>query len=142
MGSGCSTVRVSPEGDPGSAWTQWEDGDGNIYYYNFRSGNYTYEPKECDWYEMVDDDGESYWMNMVTSETSWNGPCQPPEAFALQQVMENLVGQMHVALPMPQGAGAAAPAPAPMAAAPAPMAAAPMATAIAVEVGMLEQALV
>tara|TARA_B100001094_G_C17880342_1_gene646572 strand:- start:213 stop:551 length:339 start_codon:yes stop_codon:yes gene_type:complete len=95
-------VPTQPQGEPGSAWTQWEDGDGQIYYYNFRTGNYSYDRKECDWYEMVDDAGQSYWMNLVTQETSWDGPCQPPEALALQQVIESFVGQMHVALPMPQ----------------------------------------
>ena len=98
MGSACSTPRVAPsgpDGEPGSAWTQWEDGDGNMYYYNFRTGNYTYEPKECDWYEMRDENDQLYWMNVATGETSWNGPCQPPEALALQTVIEQVIGQMH-----------------------------------------------
>ena len=102
MGSACTTPRIvpsRPEGEAGSAWTQWEDGEGNVYYYNFRTGNYSYEIKQCDWYEMVDDNGQHYWANIATGETSWDGPCQPPEAIALQQVMENFVGQMHVALP-------------------------------------------
>lgn len=127
MGSACTTPRIvpsEPDGEPGSAWTQWEDGDGNIYYYNFRSGNYTYEPKQCDWYEMRDEHDQSYWMNVATGETSWNGPCQPPEALALQNVIEQAIGQMHVALPTSQ----AVPAPA----------AAPMATAVEI----VEQALV
>ena len=79
MGSACTTPRIvptQPQGEPGSAWTQWEDGDGQIYYYNFRTGNYTYEIKECDWYEMVDDAGQSYWMNLVTQETSWEVPAE------------------------------------------------------------------
>ena len=108
MGSGCSTSRVTrivpgePDGEPGSAWTQWQDGEGNVYYYNFRTGNYSYETKQCDWYEIVDEDGQPYWANIVTGETSWDGPCQPPEALALQQVMESLIGQIHVALPTSQ----------------------------------------
>lgn len=98
MGSGCSSTRVipgdAPQTDPGSPWVQWEDTEGGIFYYNFRTGVYSSEEQACDWYQFTDDNGNDYWYNYATHETSWNGPCQPPELHVLHDAMLHLVQQV------------------------------------------------
>lgn len=96
MGSGCSSpsvvVPALPTVEPGSPWILWSDDEDIEYYYNFRTGAYTQEERQCDWHQCYDEYNSAYyWANSATGETSWNGPCQPPELPLLFQAMNELM---------------------------------------------------
>ena len=109
MGSGCSSKRVhvseSNYGEPpasqaGSPWIFWEDEHGNPFYYNFRTGSYTAQEQECDWHQYYDDNENVYWYNSVTHESSWNGPCSPPELPMLVDAVQRLITDQINSLPV------------------------------------------
>lgn len=123
MGSGCSSHRVHagadsagepPKDEAGSPWIFWEDEHGNPFYYNFRTGSYTGEQQQCDWEQFYDDDENLYWYNSATGESSWNGPCQPPEFPVLIYAVQNMIRQQMSSLPLVNASGGA-PADAPVA---------------------------
>ena len=82
MGSSCSRpTRVHalrpPADEPGSPWVMYtEDSSEIVYYYNFRTGDYTYEEKVCDWHLVVMEN-LSWWHNVRTGETRWDPPGAP-----------------------------------------------------------------
>ena len=118
MGSSCSSTRVlatdsehmsRPTAEAGSPWILWEDEEGNRLYYNFRNGSYTSEEQQCDWQQYVDENNDAYWYNNVTHESSWNGPCSPPELPMLVHAVETLISQHLRSLPVVQASGMDAP---------------------------------
>ena len=52
-----------------SPWLEYQDENGNVYWYNYMTGNYTYEPQRCDWsYETYEDAFDGVWYNRITGE--------------------------------------------------------------------------
>ena len=109
MGSGCSSRRVHssetdfgepPTSEAGSPWIFWEDEHGNPFYYNFRTGSYTTQEQQCDWHQYYDDDENLYWYNSATQESSWNGPCSPPELPMLVDAVQRLITDQINSLPV------------------------------------------
>jgi len=109
MGSTCSVNQRNavvpsdaPSSNPGSPWILWEDDHGNAYYYNFRTGVYSHEEQQCDWYQYYDENGSVYWSNDATGETSWNGPCTPPELPMLFEAMQQMLDRHQMLNGRPQ----------------------------------------
>ena len=82
MGTACSRpTRVHalrpPAHEPGSPWIMYtEENTDVVYYYNFRTGDYTYDERVCDWH-LVLREGVSWWYNVRTGESRWNPPTTP-----------------------------------------------------------------
>ena len=53
-----------------------EEGTDTVYYYNYRTGDYTYEERVCDWH-LVLSDGVSWWQNARSGESRWDPPSAP-----------------------------------------------------------------
>ena len=82
MGGTCGrSARVQalrpPENEAGSPWVMYtEEGTDAVYYYNFRTGDYTYDERVCDWH-LVLRDGVSWWQNARSGESRWDPPSAP-----------------------------------------------------------------
>lgn len=58
-----------------STWTRWIDDDGEEYYWNYQTNEYSFETvEECTWFQEHDDDGNPYWVDTVTGKSQWEPP--------------------------------------------------------------------
>ena len=68
MGNCRSSSKVVCQ-DRGSSWIMFQDDNGDHYWFNFETGNSTYEEQQCDW--VCDVETNIYgdlWRNVVTGE--------------------------------------------------------------------------
>ena len=63
MGSCASSSKIAC--DTSSSWLEYADADGEPYWYNYITGNYTRTPQVCDWYFSEEMD---VWYKASTDE--------------------------------------------------------------------------
>jgi len=104
MGSCKSTAKVACESESGSPWLEYQDDNGEIYWYNYATGTYTYVPQECDWYcdqsQDYDFDYGDTWHNHRTGEMRHG----PPVAHAVTDPrviaeLQRIASSMNIPVP-------------------------------------------
>ena len=92
MGSCHSSAKVACAESP---WLEYADDDGDLYWYNYVTGNYTRQPQHCDWYQ-----DNSMWFNTRTQEMRYTAPVSQggPDAMIVAE-LERISSIVDASLP-------------------------------------------
>ena len=92
MGSCNSSAKVACGESP---WLEYADEDGEPYWYNYVTGNYTRHTQQCDWYY-----DNSMWLNARTQEMRYTPPVSQgsPDALVLAE-LERISSIVDASLP-------------------------------------------